>query len=132
MTAEAEEKILVMAATNRPHELDDAVLRRFEKRIFIPLPSSEVCVCVCVCCVCVCGLTHIPLPFSLHLPSVHLPPLTLPCQARKGVLRKLLTKHNNKLTDKDLAELAHEVNGYSFSDITALAKEAALGPIRGG
>jgi fidgetin-like protein 1 len=34
------ERVLVIGATNRPHELDDAARRRFVKRLYIPLPEA--------------------------------------------------------------------------------------------
>ncbi|XP_014486183.1 PREDICTED: spastin isoform X2 [Dinoponera quadriceps] len=86
-----EERVLVMAATNRPQELDEAALRRFTKRVYVTLPDL---------------------------------------QTRIVLLQRLLAKHNDPLMAEELNEMAVVTEGYSGSDLTALAKDAALGPIR--
>jgi len=37
----SDERILLIGATNRPQELDDAARRRFVKKLLIPLPEKE-------------------------------------------------------------------------------------------
>ncbi|XP_074648917.1 spastin-like isoform X4 [Tubulanus polymorphus] len=86
-----DERILVMGATNRPADLDDAVLRRFSKRIFVRMPDLST---------------------------------------RVEMLNYLLSKHKSPLSADDIAHLAQLTDGYSGSDLTNLAKDAALGPIR--
>ena len=41
LAAVGDEKVLVVGATNRPQELDDAARRRLVKRLYIPLPDLE-------------------------------------------------------------------------------------------
>ncbi|KAM6922298.1 spastin isoform 2-T2 [Lycodopsis pacificus] len=86
-----DDRLLVMGATNRPQELDEAVLRRFAKRIYVALPDAET---------------------------------------RLTLLKNLLEKHGSPLSTNELSYLAKNSAGYSGSDLTSLAKDAALGPIR--
>jgi SpoVK/Ycf46/Vps4 family AAA+-type ATPase len=34
---------MILAATNNPWNIDKAFRRRFEKRVYIPLPNGEIC-----------------------------------------------------------------------------------------
>ncbi|EFQ97321.1 hypothetical protein MGYG_00361 [Nannizzia gypsea CBS 118893] len=84
-------RVLVLAATNMPWDIDDAARRRFVRRQYIPLPEPEV---------------------------------------RKLQLRKLLSHQKHELSDADIDKLSSLTEGFSGSDITALAKDAAMGPLR--
>jgi SpoVK/Ycf46/Vps4 family AAA+-type ATPase len=88
--ARPEERLLLLAATNRPEDLDEAVRRRFAKRIYVPLPDLT---------------------------------------ARTSILKELLGK-SSSLLDRDVVAVAGALDGYSASDVTAIVKDAALGPIR--
>lgn len=84
--------VLVVACTNLPWNVDDAVMRRFPRRIFVPLPDP---------------------------------------QARRGLLEALLKKAGaHSLSSRDIDIIVQKTEGYSCSDIKAIASEASFGPLR--
>ncbi|KAA8649785.1 hypothetical protein EYZ11_005385 [Aspergillus tanneri] len=84
-------RVLVLAATNMPWDIDEAARRRFVRRQYIPLPEHEV---------------------------------------REQQLRTLLGHQVHDLSDSDIQALVQSTDGFSGSDVTALAKDAAMGPLR--
>lgn len=104
-------RVLVLAATNLPWAIDEAARRRFVRRQYIPLPEADT---------------------------------------RTIQLKHLLGQQKHSLADEDFANLVEltdgkpamrivylrdyanpcVVLGFSGSDITALAKDAAMGPLR--
>ncbi|EEH48823.2 uncharacterized protein PADG_04902 [Paracoccidioides brasiliensis Pb18] len=84
-------RVLVLAATNLPWDIDEAARRRFVRRQYIPLPEPEV---------------------------------------RKTQIERLLSHQKHELSAEDIEVLVKDTDGFSGSDITALAKDAAMGPLR--
>ncbi|KAL3083272.1 hypothetical protein niasHS_011074 [Heterodera schachtii] len=90
---EANGHVLVLAATNRPQELDEGILRRFPQRIFIDLPDKK---------------------------------------ARFQMIRRTFKQSNTKLqlNDAELERIAAMTDNYSYSDLKALCRAAALFPVQ--
>lgn len=87
----AEDRLLIVGATNRPQELDEAARRRFTKRLYVPLPDE---------------------------------------QARKQIIRNLMQKQKNNLTEECLSYVADRTAGFSGADMSSLCKEAAMVVLR--
>jgi SpoVK/Ycf46/Vps4 family AAA+-type ATPase len=103
VATQATQRTLVLATTNCPWDLDTAILRRFEKRIYVPLPDLEA------------REEH----FKLLLQELHFGPDTA-----NGTLAV-------EIDLEDTARfLAHLTAGYSSADIVSVCREAAMSPMR--
>ncbi|KAJ1675254.1 putative 26S proteasome subunit yta6 [Spiromyces aspiralis] len=90
-TTADDDRILIVGATNRPQEIDEAARRRFRKRFYVPLPDFD---------------------------------------GRFTLMKNLLKKTTNDITDEQIRDICEKTDGYSGSDMDGLCREAALGPVR--
>jgi SpoVK/Ycf46/Vps4 family AAA+-type ATPase len=117
------DRVLVMGATNIPWELDEAVLRRLVKRVYVPLPDAVARAAL---------INHLLLKQQ---------PSTASCEP-KDLITGFVTgvsSHFSKIAAapkqtllgaKEMDNIVQRTDGYSGSDLTALCHEAAMGPIR--
>lgn len=110
------DRVLLIGATNRPDELDEAARRRMEKRLYIPLPDEvarrEL----------IQRLLRSLGPSSTDERETR---RTDSCKEEIGAAAAVHT-----LTEEDLDSLVRHTHGYSGADLKQLCREAAMGPLR--
>lgn len=97
--AEPGKIVMVLAATNFPWEIDDALRRRLEKRIYIPLPTGRINSAV----------------YAHHISAVG-----------RRVLLDINLRGVQLDDDVDLDKIAERTDGYSGADITSFCRDAAM------
>ena len=157
--ADANERLLLVGATNRPQELDEAARRRLQKRLLIPLPDAEARKEMLVR-----GLNPNPNPDPNPNPKPDpnpnqvrgLNPNPSPDPSPKpnpnpNQVRGLNPNPNpdpnpnpnpnpnqvrglkgvsHSLSEADVDGLTAATDGYSGSDMASVGREAAMGPCR--
>ncbi|AAZ11302.1 hypothetical protein, conserved [Trypanosoma brucei brucei TREU927] len=106
------DRVLLIGATNRPDELDEAARRRLEKRLYIPLPDINA---------------------RAQLIKMLLEQTGTNCGQAVGQSAESAGKAASSVSDMDEKSIMHvatATEGYSGSDIKQLCSEAAMYAVR--
>ena len=124
--------VVVLGASNRPQDLDDAVLRRFSRRIYCKLPNKAARVAILEVRRLICGLTHVPQQCRRDAHALAKKDL-LVCDSLANpswLVPQVLLRTENLAEDVKLSSIAEKTEGYSGSDLKALCTAAAMRPVR--
>ncbi|KAH9484217.1 Spastin [Psilocybe cubensis] len=104
-----EDNVIVIGATNRPFDLDDAVLRRLPRRLLVDLPGEKERK----------GISHL-LIFSSRSADLSI----------SVEILKILLRDENLAPDLSIDALAKQTDGFSGSDLKHLCVSAALDSVK--
>ena len=105
----ATDRILVLGATNRPNDIDSAILRRMPKRFGIGLPDLEQ------------RAKILKLVRTLHLFLI---------RYILNISAKQMLKDTKLSPNFSFEDLAEQADGLSGSDLRELCRNAAMVPVR--
>lgn len=111
VSGQAKERILVLATTNKPWDLDEAIRRRLEKRVYVRLPAT---------------LQELTNLFRLHLRSVK---HCIPDEELAHILAEHACLPEQESAEGD-ATGQTAASMYSGADIHCICAEAAMAPLR--
>eukprot|EP00796_Vickermania_ingenoplastis_P009316 gene9316-6555_t len=106
------DRVLLIGATNRPDELDEAARRRLEKRLYIPLPNPAA--------------RRELIQRLLHSLQVDYNER----HRKEGGEGAAAPPKVHALSEKDFTRLVEATEGYSGADLRLLCREAAMAPLR--
>ncbi|KAK7198573.1 metalloprotease [Novymonas esmeraldas] len=109
------DRVLLIGATNRPDELDEAARRRMEKRLYIPLPDAAARREL---------MERLLRSLGAGADEATTPTTTTTTAAAAD------PRAAHTLTGADLDSLVQSTEGYSGADLKQLCREAAMGPLR--
>ncbi|XP_044298243.1 katanin p60 ATPase-containing subunit A-like 1 isoform X1 [Varanus komodoensis] len=114
--------VMVLAATNFPWDIDEALRRRLEKRIYIPLPTGPLE-----------ALLEKPIHTCTYaaLGNIESGTCTPNLQTKgRAELLKINLREVELDPDISLEEIAEKIEGYSGADITNVCRDASLMAMR--
>ncbi|CAG9571396.1 katanin-like protein [Leishmania major strain Friedlin] len=114
------DRVLLIGATNRPDELDEAARRRMEKRLYIPLPDEAARRELIQRLLKSLGPSEAGEDGAIGNAG----------EAASTATATTTTQVTHTLTDADLDTLVRSTDGYSGADLKQLCREAAMGPLR--
>jgi katanin p60 ATPase-containing subunit A1 len=128
--------VTVLAATNFPWDLDEALRRRLEKRVYIPLPEPADIRALLEINLKALTLEEVSTAHP-HAPTSHPPcrhAAVPPCRRAHATVPSPLADGMPRMRVQgiDLDELSSKmkVSGFSGADITNLCRDAAMMPMR--
>jgi len=108
-------RMIVIGATNCPWDLDDAILRRFQRRISVPLPDTQA---------------RKALWDNIITKANNSNDQSSSLSSSATSFFGKFQKHPTMASSNDKKQLVKMTQGYSASDISNIANDASFGPLR--
>ena len=97
-----DEKVLIIGATNKPWDLDEAIISRFQRKIYVPLPDDEAREAI----------------FQIHLQD-----------AKSSIYKSVLISRSEVFSGRDISTICHEAISHMVREMNPRLTELSAGQV---